>query len=242
MSDSIIQQAIQNLLYVELETYSSQRIHRALLEPAFAESPWLWCWQAMEQRLIYGNYPMALQYARLASGLFNLTHDADGHARANAEVCIAHYHLGQYAAALQLLDATPMPPQATCAASLALAGYLNTVGLNDLARALEYFEQGMRALEHDPDTAQRVRWQIILKRNAIAAYHYRGELATARRLSDEAFQLLETYGVKQYHYTWLLYEQAYLAKQNRRAARQIYNRAVRSKYQLSSKISRYFAV
>lgn len=208
--DPIIQLAIQNLISLELDSRSIQLINGALDRPTYLKSPWLWCWKAMEQRIIYGDYVAALQHAQYAIEMFTRSDDDNGKARAVAEAAIAHYHLGQYSDALQLLKASPSPTQASCLAAQALAAYLNTVGLNDLTCAIEYIKQGIIALAHEPDAKRRVRWQIALKRNLMAAYHYRGDLVAARQVSDEAFQLVEAYQIKDYHYSWLLYERGLL--------------------------------
>jgi hypothetical protein len=116
--------------------------------------PWLLCYQAMERRLSGSDHDLALGLAQAALDHFTRSGDWDGHARALAEVAIARYHLGQYTTALAEIAACPPPTQPSCAAALALAAYVNQVGINALPAANQAAEQGLRALDHAPNAVR----------------------------------------------------------------------------------------
>lgn len=188
--DSLLTAAIARLPHIEL----------------CFDTPWLLCYQALERRLVRGDYVAARRLAQLAMEQFERLGDGDGYAYALASVAIARYHLGQYAAALAELDARPCVEDPTCRAALSFAAYLNYLGLDQLEQAIRAAHCGLHALEYEPREARRIHWRIVLQRNLVAAYHFRGELAAARRAGEEAVALAERHFATEGFYAWSLYE------------------------------------
>jgi hypothetical protein len=136
-------------------------------------SPWLLCYLALERRVSHADYNAALRYAQAALTRFACRGDRDGSVRALAEAAIARYHLGQYAIALAEISDYLPPKQPSCIAAMALAAYVNLVGINKLSAAIQAATWGLRALEEEPDTLACTTWRIVLQRNLAAAYHYK---------------------------------------------------------------------
>ncbi len=188
--DSLLTDAIMRLPHVEL----------------CFDTPWLLCYQALECRLVRGDYVAARQLCQLALEQFERLGDTDGYAYALASVAIARYHLGQYATALAELDARPCSEDPTCRAALAFAAYLNYLGQDMLEQAIRAAHCGLHALEYESHELRRIHWRMVLQRNLVAAYHFRGELAAARRAGEEAVALAERHFATEGAYAWSLYE------------------------------------
>ncbi|MCG8353647.1 MAG: hypothetical protein MI924_38275 [Chloroflexales bacterium] len=175
-NDPIVQQAIRAVLDLDLDAFARDCIFGTVLSPEHAQSPWIWCWRAMAQRIRYGDYTAAFHHAQRASDLFALSDDRDGYARSVAEAAIACYHLGQYVAGLHLLAACPASTQPSIASALALARYLNAIGLNDLAAALNAAEQGSALWRtnqrHNDVCAGRLSSSVTLCPPIITAANY----------------------------------------------------------------------
>jgi DNA-binding SARP family transcriptional activator len=199
-------EAIEMVLSLSLD----DALTAALRELSDAESddisPWLQCYQAMEGRLSRSDHVTTLRLAQAAAARFQRLGDDDGYARALAEAAIARYHFGQYAAALAELAACPPPKQPSCTAALALAAYVNHVGINTLPEAIQGAIGGLCALESETSAQRRAAWRIVLQRNLTAAYHYIGDLTAARSAAVDAVHLAETYHTNSYLYDWTLYE------------------------------------
>ncbi|MFL5802230.1 MAG: BTAD domain-containing putative transcriptional regulator [Roseiflexaceae bacterium] len=198
--------AIELALNLSVDGALTETIHQLSEAEAGGASPWLLCYQAMERRLSQGDYAGTLKLAQEAAARFERLGDRDGYARALAETAIARYHFGQYALALAEIAACPPPQQPACVAALALAAYVNHVGINTLPDAIRAAEWGLHALEAELGTLQSTAWRIVLQRNLAAAYHFQGELAAARRAAEDAVQLAETHHANSYLYDWALYE------------------------------------
>jgi hypothetical protein len=149
----------------------------ALLADGAPLPPWLGCW-AMAARLA-GDADSALTFAQAAAAEFACWRDLDGHARAIAEAAIAAYLLGRFAWGLAETRTCPAPADPSCAAALYLADFLNHLGLDEVEAASEAGERGLCALEQERLTARRAAWEIVLRRNLAAAYHFRGDLPAA---------------------------------------------------------------
>jgi hypothetical protein len=184
--DMLEPQAIDMVLSLCMEDQLTQAIQRLAETEAGDIAPWLLCYQAMEQRLMHADHVSALRLAQVALSRFERLGDADGYARTLAEAAFARYHLGQYATALAEIAACPPPGQPACVAALALAAYINHVGINAPREAIRSAQQGLRALEDEADSRRRAVWRIVLQRNLTAAYHYTGDLAAARRVARSA--------------------------------------------------------
>jgi DNA-binding SARP family transcriptional activator len=177
-----------------------------LMPEVWAESAWVLCYRAMEQRVCRGDYVAACQLGHAAVEQFARRGDDDGHARALAEVAIARYHLGQYIIALTELAACPLPQQPACAAALLFATYLNQIGTGALAEAITTAHCGLQAITREHDRLRWMSWRIVLQRNLAVAYHYQGELVAARQVAEDALQLAKPCYTSSYVYTWSLYE------------------------------------
>jgi DNA-binding SARP family transcriptional activator len=208
--DELALQARECVVELRLDDALTNSIERLTDSDGLDRWPWLLCYQALERRLAQGDHRAALQLAQAAIERFKQSGQVDGHARAVAEAAIDRYHLGQYATALAEIAACPPPTQPSCSAALALAAYVNHVGVNALPAAIQAAEQGLRALDHETNAARRAIWQIVLQRNLAAAYHYQGQLEAARNAAKEAVRLAEIYHTNSYLYDWALYEQGLL--------------------------------
>src|SRR5262245_40765707 len=100
-------QAIEAILDLRCDDRLDECIGQ--LSPGAADrlSPWLFCYQAMQRRLMRGDYGATLRLAQSACRRFEDLGDADGRARAVAEAALARYHLGQYTIALGEIEACP---------------------------------------------------------------------------------------------------------------------------------------
>jgi hypothetical protein len=176
----------------------------ALLADGAPLPPWLGCW-AMAARLA-GDADSALTFAQAAAAEFACWRDLDGHARAIAEAAIAAYLLGRFAWGLAETRTCPAPADPSCAAALYLADFLNHLGLDEVEAASEAGERGLCALEQERLTARRAAWEIVLRRNLAAAYHFRGDLPAARQALDAALRLADRQRRNPYLYNWTLYE------------------------------------
>src|SRR5689334_12969141 len=182
--------AMESILELRLDDVLTDSIDRLTNIDGVDRSPWLLCYQAMERRLSGTGHSPALRLAQAAQAHFTRSGDMDGYARALAEAALARYHLGQYATALAEIAACAPPQQPSCAAALALAAYVNQVGINALPAAIQAAEQGLRALDCEPNAARRATWRIVLQRNLAVADHYQGQLAAARATVVEPEQLV----------------------------------------------------
>lgn len=174
--------------------------------PILTAYPWLLCYQAMEYRLVRGDYAAVLQTGQAALAQFKLLGNVNGQARALAEVAIAHYFLGQYTTALTLVMTAPSPTCPACIAALALAACVNHVGQGALEEAVRSAQRGLHALTRESNVLRRATWRIVLQRNAAVAYHFQGHLTTARQSAEAALCLAEQYRTDSYLYDWSLYE------------------------------------
>ena len=202
--------AMESVLELRLDDALTAAIDRLPTIDGSDRSPWLLCYQALERRLSQSDHLAALGLARAAIERFEQSGQVDGHARAVAEAAIDRYHLGQYTTALAEIAACPAPLEPSCGAALALAAYVNHVGINALPAAIQAAEQGLRALDHESNTARRDIWRIVLQRNLAAAYHYQGRLEAARNAAADAVRLAEAQPTNSYLYDWALYEQGLL--------------------------------
>jgi DNA-binding SARP family transcriptional activator len=198
--------AIELTLNLSIDSALTEAIDQLSAGEAGSLSPWLLCYQAMERRRSHGDYAGTLKLAQEAMARFERPGDRDGYARALAEATIARYHFGQYTLALAEIAACPPPQQPACVAALALAAYVNHVGINNLPEAVRAAESGLVALEAEPGTPQWRAWRVVLQRNLASAYHFQGKLTAARRAAEDALQLAEAYDANDYLYDWALYE------------------------------------
>jgi soluble cytochrome b562 len=198
--DELAPWAMDSVLDLRLDESLASAINQLTDDQAAIASPWLLCYQAMERRLARGDHSATLRLAQAAAEAFKCLGDADGQARAAAEAAIARYHLGQYALALSELAACPHSEQPSCIAAVALATYINQIGINALPAAIQAADRGLRAIEHEASAFRRAIWRIVLQRNLTAAYQYQGELAAARAAAEDAVRLAETYHTNGYLY------------------------------------------
>jgi DNA-binding SARP family transcriptional activator len=199
------QQATKLALGLHVDTVLTQTIDHLINADSNLTAPWLLCYKAMACRF-RGEYDTALTCAQTAAAQFVRLGRRDGHARALAEVAIVRYHLGQFTSALAELAACPTPDDPICAAALWFAAYLNRMGLDMLADAINAAQQGLNALEHEPDPDRLRPWRIVLQRNLAAAYHFQGDGRAARQAAEEAVSLAEVCSHESYLYDWSLYE------------------------------------
>src|SRR6266508_1177131 len=142
-------QAIEMVLNLCVDDRLTKAINSLSNDDISNISPWLLCYQALEQRLSQGNNVAALRLAQAAVAQFKNRDDINGYARALTEVAIARYHLGQYATALAEIAACTPPEQPSCVAALAMAAYINHVGINALPEAIRVAQLGLRTLENE---------------------------------------------------------------------------------------------
>ncbi len=201
LQTSLEQQAAACVLDLRIDAELTQQIAAHSAD----DMPWLRCYAAFERRL-NGDYAAALTLGQQAAAQFKHAGDADGQARATAEVAIVRYHLGQYTAALAELATCPQPRDPACMAALHFAAFLNNIGRDALDEAISDVEQGLSALEHESSEPRRAAWRVALQRNVAAAYHFQGNLRAAEAAAREAVHLAETASRSQYTYCWSLYE------------------------------------
>jgi DNA-binding SARP family transcriptional activator len=199
---SLEQHAAACVLDLRLDAELTQQIAARAASDAM---PWLRCYAAFERR-VSGDYAAALALGQQAAALFMQAGDANGQARATAEVAIVRYHLGQYTAALSDLSACPPPPDPVCMAALHFAAFLNNIGRDVLDEAVADVEHGLSVLEQEANEQRRAAWRVVLQRNVAAAYHFQGNLRAAEAAAREAVHLAETFNRSPYTYCWSLYE------------------------------------
>lgn len=168
--------------------------------------PWLVCYAAMQQRIDQADYAATIRLAQAAYAGFAACDDTDGQARAVAEIAIARFHLGQCALALTELDASPPPTQPVCTAAVSLARYLNFLGTDQLPNALAAVQHGGQALDEEPNVHRRAVWRVVLLRNAVAAYHYHGQLDAARAAIASVLDLIDQHALGVRVRAWTFYE------------------------------------
>lgn len=198
--------AMRLVLDRRLDGSLTEVLNRLSESPRWATSPWLLCYQAMEQRITRGDYNTTRRFGQMAIKQFLAQGNTDGHVRALAEVAIAHYHLGQYTTALTELASAPSPTLPSCAAALAYACYLNHIGIGALEEAIAAAHQGLHILHNEPDVLRRMTWRITIQRNLAVAYHFQGRLGDARIAAEDALDLTKQYYMSDYAYVWGLYE------------------------------------